>query len=321
MTGGGHADHEEVEAPSYGTTHTTYAGADSSEAIKKKSQFRKRRMNAVAMWLCIMIPWLVYCAVYSARTFGIRTKNPPASKGIVFLCFLVVLMCFALASSQISKKRSGNPTYEPMWYIFLAITTFLAWILGLGSAEVTFNTYMMNFYGYQQLNDYWYVDPARNRGAQMMDAGTVYFVNTTYLQVQYSMGFRNDGVYCVAPITSVGAPLASYDFWAVGMNCCSGSSNDFACANNINASHQGLRVLSDGSRGYYRLAVQQAEATYGIRSEHPLFFHWVGDTNAVKASAYASGWSTYMVGMFVYFFFQCLLVIIACCIFSKVVAY
>lgn len=274
-------------------------------------------MNAVAIWLAIMIPWLVYVAVYSARAFGLRTTNPDASKSLVALVFLVVLICFALAASQIQKRRSGNPGYEPMWYIFLAITTLLAWLFGLGSAEYTYNTYMVKFYGYQQLNEYWYVDPARMRGAQIMDAGSVHFVNSTFLQVQYSMGFRNEGVYCVAPITSVAAPLASYDFWAVGMNCCSGSSNDFACANNINATHSGLRVLSDAPRAFYRLAVQQAEAMYGIRSEHPLFFHWVGDPIAQQTSAYAAGWATYMVGIFAYFFFQCLLVVIASCVFAK----
>merc|ERR1719183_3474586 len=138
-----------------------------------------------------------------------------------------------------------------------------------------------------------------------MDAGSVNFVNTTFVNTKMGMGFRNDEVYCVAPITSVQEPLASYDFWAVGMNCCSGAAADFQCGdyNNPHA-HAGLRWMKDSQRAFFRLAVQQAEATYGIHAQHPLFFSWVQDPVAEQNSYRADGMKFYTLGMFGYFFIQ-----------------
>merc|ERR1719254_368339 len=74
--------------------------------------------------------------------------------------------------------------------------------------------------------------------------------------------------------TEAAPRLLSYDFWAVGTNCCGEPPNDdFECGEYSNPlARAGLRVLAGESENdLYMSAVKQAEANYGIRAANPLF--------------------------------------------------
>ncbi len=94
----------------------------------------------------------------------------------------------------------------------------------------------------------------------------VYFADNTRLDTSRSMGFKNLDLYCVAPIVNGNSALESYDFWAIGLNCCSGVSSDFRCGewNNPHA-RSGLRLMRDDQRPFFRLAVQQAAAAHKLK--------------------------------------------------------
>merc|ERR1740123_2703950 len=146
-----------------------------------------------------------------------------------------------------------------------------------------------------------------------MDAGRVVFSPGSSLDVSKAMGFRNEDTYCVAPVASGSvqghAPLASYDFWAVGKNCCSGSAGDFRCGwYDAKRARGGVRMVRDEDRAFYRLAVQQAQSTFQIKSVHPLFFHWVEDPNAEIERDRLNGYRFVLIGMFGFFGFQMTLV-------------
>eukprot|EP00438_Fugacium_kawagutii_P029114 Skav233711 [mRNA] locus=scaffold2120:100002:105477:+ [translate_table: standard] len=117
------------------------------------------------------------------------------------------------------------------------------------------------------------VNPGREKGQQLMDAGRVYFEDGTGLDTSKSMAFRNLDRYCVAPIV----------FGQVGVNCCSGTTADFRCGEFDNPkARSGLRLMrqmpraggletasermtvtlnqGEDQRPFFRLAVQQAEA-------------------------------------------------------------
>merc|ERR1719161_3450528 len=118
-----------------------------------------------------------------------------------------------------------------------------------------------------------------------------------------SMGFKNLQMYCVAPIVSGSRDdakrISSYDFWAIGTNCCSGTQADFHCEGfNIRGASAGVRLMRDDHRAFYRLAVQQAEAAYNIRADHPLFFHWMQDPNAEVTAYMDEGYKYYLLGIF-----------------------
>ncbi|CAK0811742.1 unnamed protein product, partial [Prorocentrum cordatum] len=128
------------------------------------------------------------------------------------------------------------------------------------------------------LNSYKGVDPSRVDGQRLLDAGTVEFAAGTRLDLSKSMGFKNSVMYCVAPIVLGDFPPAVYDFWAVGTDCCSEHSADFACGEYDNPdARSGLRLTSTSQKEYYALAVEQAEATYGVKASNPVFMTWMQD--------------------------------------------
>lgn len=208
--------------------------------------------------------------------------------------------------------------YEPTWYMFLFFSLVVAYCLGslLGSAN--YSTYMHRYYDMQNLNHYPNVNVSRMVGQQVIDAGTIQFVNGTRVDRSKSMGFMNNKVYCVAPITFGNESLTSYDFWAIGENCCSGNQADFHCQG-YNAAHGvgGLRLMADGSRAFFRLAVQQAEAMYGIKAAHPLFFKFVHNPSKLVDEWKETGRNDYIIAMVAYFVGQFFLVVLATLIFSK----
>jgi len=68
---------------------------------------------------------------------------------------------------------------------------------------------------------------------------------------------------------------------------------------------------------YFRLGVEQAEAAYNIRANHPIFFYWMQDPQT-EISAYENAcYTTWMVGVFVAFGIQLLFVVAATIGFAK----
>merc|ERR1712124_161832 len=100
---------------------------------------------------------------------------------------------------------------------------------GMVLGDMNYWENLQPYYDIIHLNEYTSVDPSQMSGQQLMDAGRVIFSEKSKLDLTKSMGFKNMDTYCVAPITMGTDTLETYDFWAVGMNCCSGNSADFHC--------------------------------------------------------------------------------------------
>jgi hypothetical protein len=221
----------------------------------------------------------------------------------------------SLGGSRDARPRAGG--------IFIFATCLLAWVLAVVGGDVNFYKNMQPFYDILNLATYPAVDPSQTPGQQVMDAGRIVFTPSATLDLNKAMGFKNLDTYCVAPITvgnsSAGlTPLAAYDFWAVGINCCSGDQGDFHCGefNNRHA-HAGLRLLREDQRAFFRLAVQQAEASLGIKAEHPIFLHWLEDPSTEVIAYHQRGLQTFYGGMLGHFILQVLLVTVsASCVFK-----
>mmetsp|Transcript_9107 Transcript_9107/g.25447 ORF Transcript_9107/g.25447 Transcript_9107/m.25447 type:complete len:325 (-) Transcript_9107:136-1110(-) len=288
----------------------------------------RQRMDLVSVFQCLLLPWALFCFVYAVLSFELHHLRPSVAYGLCALGLLPVIVSGFLALRTVWQKfRPDLQIHEPKWFIFLFLTICVGWTLGVVLGNLNFRTNMHPYYNYMNLNEYRAVSPATTRGQQLMDAGRVQFTNVTGLDIRRSMGFRNLDVYCVAPISIKGAagtllPLATYDFWAVGLGCCSGSAADFHCGefDNPNA-HGGLRLLKDEQRDFFRLAVRQAESTYAIKANHPLFFYWTQDARAEMETFRDEGYKFYLIGMLVHFAWQLLSVVLAAAGFSKLGAY
>eukprot|EP00450_Noctiluca_scintillans_P002657 CAMPEP_0194489264 /NCGR_PEP_ID=MMETSP0253-20130528/8865_1 /TAXON_ID=2966 /ORGANISM="Noctiluca scintillans" /LENGTH=305 /DNA_ID=CAMNT_0039329703 /DNA_START=74 /DNA_END=991 /DNA_ORIENTATION=- len=277
---------------------------------------KRRRMNLVAICLNIFMPWLLFSWVFGVLSYSFHYQHP-------FLAWCCALAGFVVAGVQAflavqARKRER----DPMWYTFGAVACFVAVVLGCIFGDLNFWYNMQPYYDIENLNTYPSVSPSREKGQQLMDAGRVYFADGTALDMRKAMGFKNLDLYCVAPIVNSNSQLASYDFWAVGINCCSGVASDFRCGefNNPHA-RSGLRLMRDDQRPFFRLAVQQAEAAYNIKATHPLFFYWMQDPVAEMNAYRNDGFKYYLLGIFSHFSFNLFCVVAAVVGFSKIGRY
>jgi len=291
-------------------------GGSPMEARPPTSVFapgKRRRMNLVAILVNVFMPWFVFSTIYAAMSFSFHYKHPVAA-------WLLVLAGFSgVAAAGGMAYRTRVRDRDPMWYTFATLALLVAVMLATIFGDMNFWYNMQPFYDIENLNTYPSVNPAREKGQQLMDAGRVYFADGTGLDMRRAMGFKNLDLYCVAPIVHGEEQLASYDFWAVGINCCSGVSSDFRCGefNNPHA-RSGLRLMRDDQRPFFRLAVQQAEAAYNIKATHPLFFYWMQDPVADMNSFRDDGFKYYLLGIFTYFAFNLFCVVCAVVAFSKI---
>jgi len=276
---------------------------------------KRRRMNLVAVCMNIFLPWFLFSSLYAMMSFTLHYQHPSMVHLLVITGFGAAIITGFLAYRAKARDR------DPMWYTFAALSFFLAVCLAWVFGDMNFWYNMQPFYDIENLNTYPSVNPAREKGQQLMDAGRVYFADGTGLDMKKAMGFKNLDLYCVAPIVNGDNQLASYDFWAVGINCCSGNSSktvDFKCgAFNSDTAREGLRLMSDEPRAFLRLAVQQAESAHMIKAVHPLFFYWSNDALADMHSYLEKAYRNFAIGMCGFFAAQTLLVLILSYILSK----
>eukprot|EP00928_Gymnodinium_smaydae_P087686 TRINITY_DN71919_c0_g1_i1.p1 TRINITY_DN71919_c0_g1~~TRINITY_DN71919_c0_g1_i1.p1 ORF type:complete len:315 (+),score=75.03 TRINITY_DN71919_c0_g1_i1:78-1022(+) len=279
---------------------------------------RRQRMNCWPMLLCVLVPSLFFAGVYYACSFSLRYYQPTLAWAIVAFAFLVVCICGVNAHIGRVRSRALPAEREPSWLCFMFLTLALGWLVAVGLGCYNYKKNMDPYYASQALNQYVDVQVDRVHGQQVMDAGIINFAEGTHLDISQSMGFRSVGTYCVAPIVYGDVKLATYDFWAVGKNCCSGVKADFRCKG-FNEPHAlgGLRMMSEADRAYYRMAVQQAEATYNIKALHPLFFTWVEDAVSTVDGWREAGHSLYWQGVVTFALVQAFLVATMAMAFSK----
>lgn len=310
--------------PNYGTADDLeFVGSETSmKGLFLRNQ--RRRLNWVPIMVCFALPVILFLSITAVLSSPFRYEQPLGAFLVVLLGAVMVIIAANIAISH----RAWNPTgeREPSWLGFLALSLLLAFLLALLLGNSIFSNNTKKYFEMNNLNNYTNIYVDRMRGQQLMDAGMVSFTDNTRLDLTRSMGFKSGSTYCVAPIlrwTTATPPKSiqpiSYDFWAVGVDCCSGNQADFTCGSfDDPRANGGLRWMQDGSRSLFRLAVQQAEAVYGIQAVHPLFFEWVADSDSIVGNWKAKAFQTLAMYNLFYMAVQAFLVVVATLAFSKI---
>lgn len=282
------------------------------------SRLYLQRPSVLSALQCVILPWLLFTALSAALAFEAHFQRPWL---IYFCCLLSVVILVPLCLLAADAVRQHNEHIrgigvgrDPTWFLFLFATTLLAWTAGVIYGEHIYGTFTVPFLNLRNMDTYYDVDPSTMPSQQIMDAGRILFTHGASLNLAQSTGFRvsrNVQTFCVAPIAA--APdsedaQTTYEFWAVGVNCCSGvEAGDFTCgeANNPSA-HGGLRLLDENEdeRPFYRLAVQQAESAFGLSAPQPIFLTWMQDPVGHVNAFYDRSWTIYLVGVWSYLVFQ-----------------
>eukprot|EP00931_Biecheleriopsis_adriatica_P087771 TRINITY_DN62198_c0_g1_i1.p1 TRINITY_DN62198_c0_g1~~TRINITY_DN62198_c0_g1_i1.p1 ORF type:complete len:309 (+),score=49.60 TRINITY_DN62198_c0_g1_i1:82-1008(+) len=273
---------------------------------------KRKRLNLVAIAINVLGPWLVFCGIFAAMSSQMHFISAPFAWSTVIAG--LALSAIAGMMAQRSKARDRDPT----WFTFSCLALLIATLLGAILGDLNYAYNMQPFFDIENISMYPSVNPAREKGQQMMDAGRVDFAEGSGLDTTKAMAFRSLDMYCVAPIVNGHEPLASYDFWAVGVNCCSATNADFRCGeyNNPKA-RSGLRLMRQDQRPFFRLAVQQAEAAYNIKATHPLFFYWMQDPLAEVMAYQSAGYKFGLCATSGYFLFNLICVTGCAFAFSK----
>lgn len=281
----------------------------------------RRRLNLLAIWLSLLLPWLFFSTVYCTFSFPFHFEQPLLAYFVVGtgLLLVVTMAFFAIKAKMVFWNSTGK--LEQTWTVFLFISICLAWFAATGFGNWNYEKNLRPYAEMIHLNKYSNVDPVTMRGKQLMDAGMVHFSNKSHLDFSRAMGFKNVATYCVAPIATGADKLATYDFWAVGVGCCKAAQQNaaFHCGSAQDGrAHNGMRWLPEQERPYFRLAVQQAEATYNITAAHPIFFTFEKD----DPEDIVDGWRReamhmFFLGVFGHFALQAAFVVTAALVFSK----
>ena len=275
----------------------------------------RQRLDVLSVFQCLFLPWLFFCAIFALLSCSLHFYRPTLTY------ILVALGGLLLAGLCWTSLRLVKSLQEPSWYTFLFATMVVAWLLGVTFGNMNFAATTSPYHSYLNMDVLPEVSVEKSTGEEVMPAGRAFFGTNSLLDIRRSMAFKNVDTYCVAPISiakGVIQPLENYDFWAIGLNCCSLNTADFHCGKYQNPhAHSGLRLLNDEQRSFYRLAVEQAEAAYSIKAEHPLFFYWTEDATAEMDSFQQNGYKYFLIGMLGHFAFQTVCVLVAIAAFSN----
>jgi len=205
---------------------------------------------------------------------------------IFFRALTVILFAWTVVRGKYLRKfYASSIMYWGYWPMSLFCCVIVATVLGSVTGDYLWSTALSPYLELKKLQKYTDVNPAVVPGVRIQDAGLVDFTENVAMDRAKGGCFMNKGdTYCIAPIVNggevkyglAGMPASgSFDYFAVGINCCTCPNRDFKCGEWQNPmASGGIRSLDFKARPYYQLALDDWQASYGKTSKTPMFFEW-----------------------------------------------
>lgn len=294
-------------------------GAVAGFAAKKHKQALGLRCEDVAKaGMSILVPPICFTIITVALCFRHRFEQPRGAWMVVLVALAPAVL--AGRAAQQARKRQ----LDARWQSLAAVLFLLAGVAASVVGELNYWYFSQPYYTLTSLKSYSEVNPSETDGSRLMDAGAVRFTKGSRLGLDMAMSYTSWDTYCVAPITtheglpSQGEGLASYDLWAVGVNCCASGETNFHCGDYDKVeARAGLRQVSAEQRPYFRLAVEQAEAAYGIEANHPIFFYWVTSPTKEQDMFFSAAFGNWILANGLHFGVNAFIVICFVVMFNK----
>lgn len=238
------------------------------------------KMSVVA-WVVFSITCLLFGMSYHDSSVEIWTLT---LIGAGILCIVIV-----------QSWRQMNESSAARVSIIVAFWLLLAIIVGAWVGLFAYDFGIREYWTAQRLEARGNVLPSEPAGAYG-NAGEIVFADEARVDPGKAVGFKDDSVYCVAPVAS-DAPMDTVQFWAAGVDCC-GARGSFICDDAWNPkAHSGVvirnstfRFMGADVHAKYMQAVKLAEVTYSIASaEEPIFVRWVANPGQVELNIWRAG--------------------------------
>lgn len=236
------------------------------------------------------------------KSLGLLAVVPPTAfiaivLSYAFLYFRVPLLVMAvvaccLGAAALFMAISSFNKQGPI-YLHLGILVLIATIAGAVIGSFAFGYFFLQYWR-AGLGAHYNVLPTEPAIVHQ-DAGELSFATSAKVDIGKTIGYKDNAVYCVAPILD-DSQANVVNYWAAGVDCCEPRSN-FRCDDVTDAMAKSGVVIPPGGplvwpSGYaqFQAAAQEAAAAYGLHTtEEPVFVRWVLDPRTVEANAFQFG--------------------------------
>lgn len=235
-----------------------------------------------AVFLSWFLPTVVFTVVSGTASSSLLTYYPILIYVILAVVTIGCMLTLHIVSLVLRRYFSGRSKVFPFWYAFLGVSLTSSLVASVWFAHLNYMKNEIASDTLKRLAIASNVDPAVDSSSRYLDVGRVEFSNSTTLDLAKSIGFKNKEVYCVAPIVNNASEApATYDYWAVGLNCC--DENGFRCGEykKPNA-RSGVRLLNEEQREFYSAILDRRDALrYGTGQKPPWFVDLCGRWRAL----------------------------------------